>query len=143
MASRSRPLLVRAAGGILWRKGPAGAAELAVIHRPKYGDWSLPKGKLEPGEGFREAALREVKEETGCRARLLHFAGITFYFVNRRPKVVLFWHMRQEGESRFAPSAEVDRVAWCSPEGALARLGHPTERRIVLRTTCGKARAGT
>jgi 8-oxo-(d)GTP phosphatase len=141
MAPR-RPLLVRAAGGIVWREGPTGTAELAVIHRPKYGDWSLPKGKLEPGEGFREAALREVEEETGCRARLLHFAGFTYYFVRRRAKVVLFWHMRQEGKARFEPSAEVDRMAWCSAEEALARLGHPAERRIVLRATCGKARAG-
>ena len=83
----------------MWRTGPTGTAELAVIHRPKYDDWSLPKGKLKPGEGFREAALREVEEETGCRARLLLFAGITFYFVSRRPKVVLFWHMRQEAHT--------------------------------------------
>ena len=117
----------------MWRTGPTRTAELAVIHRPKYDDWSLPKGKLKPGEGFCEAALREVEEETGCRARLLLFAGITFYFVNRRPKVVLFWHMRQEGQTRFEPSAEVDRVAWCSPEEAMARLRHPGERRIVLR----------
>jgi len=128
-------LLVRAAGGLVWREGPTGTAELAVIHRPRYDDWSLPKGKLEPGEGFREAALREVEEEAGCRARLLHFAGITFYFVRHRPKVVLFWHMRQEGEARFEPSAEVDRMAWCSAEGALACLGHPAERRIVLRAS--------
>ena len=57
----------------MWRTGPTRTAELAVIHRPKYDDWSLPKGKLKPGEGFCEAALREVEEETGCRARLLLF----------------------------------------------------------------------
>jgi 8-oxo-dGTP diphosphatase len=62
--------LVRAAGGLLLRPGSGGALEVALVHRPKYDDWSFPKGKLVAGETFEEAALREVEEETGYRARL-------------------------------------------------------------------------
>lgn len=77
--------------------------------------WSLPKGKLEPGETFPDAALREVAEETGCRARLGEFAGYTPYRVRRGPKLVLFWHMvavaprRFEWQARQAPGATRSR----------------------------------
>jgi 8-oxo-dGTP diphosphatase len=122
--------LVRAAGGLVWRK-EAGAPRLAVIHRPKHGDWSLPKGKLEDGESFPQAAVREVREETGCRPRLGDFAGYALYRVKGRPKLVLFWHMAAEGATRFRPNGEVDRLEWLSPAEALRRLDHPSERRLV------------
>ncbi len=125
-------LLVRAAGGLVWRDG-AGGRELALVHRPRHRDWSLPKGKLEQGEGFRAAALREVREETGHAARLLRFAGFTLYLAARRPKLVLFWHMAADGASSFTPNDEVDRVEWLDPADALARLTHSGERRVVAR----------
>jgi 8-oxo-dGTP diphosphatase len=128
----TRRLLVRAAGGLLWRAGPRGP-ELAVIHRPRHRDWTLPKGKLELGESFRDAALREVAEETGCGARLLRFAGFTFYLAAGRPKLVAFWHMRADACSPFEPSEEVDRLEWLTPPEAGARLDHAGERRMLAR----------
>ena len=122
---------IQAAGGLVWRGG-----RLAVIHRPKHRDWSLPKGKLEPGETFPDAALREVAEETGCRARLGEFAGYTLYRVKRRPKLVLFWHMFVEDACRFEPNGEVDRLEWLRPSEALAKLNHDVERRL-LRSALG------
>ncbi len=130
---RHRPLLVRAAGGLLWRAGREGP-ELALVHRPRRRDWSLPKGKLEPGESFLTAALREVAEETGCRASPLGFAGWTFYLAGRRPKLVLFWHMATAFAGHFMPGEEVDEVAWLAPARALERLDHASERRLVERS---------
>ena len=69
MAVEPEQAQVKAAGGVVWRRGDAGL-ELAVVHRPRYDDWSLPKGKLDPGETWEEAALREVEEEIGLRCRL-------------------------------------------------------------------------
>jgi 8-oxo-dGTP pyrophosphatase MutT (NUDIX family) len=123
-------LLIKAAGGLVWRFGPGGP-RLAVIHRPRRGDWSLPKGKLKPEESFTGAARREVAEETGCRPRLGRFAGFTLYFVKRRLKLVLFWHMSVRHAGRFRPNEEVDRLEWLTPEKALKRLDHPAERRLV------------
>lgn len=114
----------------MWREAADGP-RLAVIHRPKRGDWSLPKGKLEAGESFPQAAVREVREETGCRTRLGDFAGYALYQVKGRPKLVLFWHMVAEGAVRFRPNGEVDRLEWLAPGEALARLDHPSERQIV------------
>ena len=111
-----------------------GAPTIAVIHRPKYDDWSLPKGKLDRGEGFRHAALREVEEETGCHARLLRFAGASVYRVDVRPKLVLYWHMNVEECRAFEPNREVDRLEWLSPRDAFARLAHPGERRVLRRS---------
>jgi 8-oxo-dGTP pyrophosphatase MutT (NUDIX family) len=137
LPKRRRPLfaraLVLAAGGLLWRE-KEGRFELAIVHRPGHGDWSLPKGKLERGEGFRRAALREVLEETGCRARILGYAGFTFYLVHRRPKLVVFFEMEKAGRSSFEPDDEVDEVAFLDPEEAATRLHYLSERRLVLRS---------
>lgn len=122
----AEPAVIQAAGGLVWRGG-----RLAVIHRPKRRDWSLPKGKLESGETFPDAAVREVAEETGCRARLGDFAGYTLYRVKRRRKLVLFWHMFVAGSCRFEPNGEVDRLEWLRPSEAIARLDHEVERRLV------------
>jgi 8-oxo-dGTP diphosphatase len=124
--------IVRAAGGLLWRDG-AGGPRLAVIHRPRHDDWSLPKGKLDDGESWEEAAVREVEEETGCRGRITAFAGATFYVPRRAPKIVLYWHMALEREGRLDAGDEVDEVAWLAPAEALARLDYEPERRLVER----------
>ncbi|HTT70400.1 MAG TPA: NUDIX hydrolase [Anaeromyxobacteraceae bacterium] len=124
--------LVLAAGGLVLRPGRRGP-ELALVHRPRYGDWSLPKGKLERGEGLRRAALREVEEETFCRARVVRFAGLTFYRVGLRPKLVAFFEMALEVENPFRPGQEVDELAWLEPGEAVKRLDYPSERRLVRR----------
>jgi len=122
--------VIRAAGGVVWRETPAGRT-LAVIHRPKYDDWSLPKGKLQAGETPPQAAIREVREETACDAALGPFIGCATYPVPGAQKLVLFWQMTVTAEHAFAPSTEVDRLAWLSPADALSRLDHPAERVIL------------
>lgn len=129
--------VIRAAGGLLWKRTARGE-RLAVIHRPRYGDWTLPKGKLERGEEWSAAALREVAEETGCRARLGAFAGGSVYAVDGRPKVVLFWHMRCVRAGARARDGEVDELAWLAPASALRRLQYASER-ALLRAACREA----
>ena len=126
---------VRAAGGIVWRLGGGGGVEVAVIHRPKYDDWSLPKGKLDAGEGWEEAALREVCEEIGLRCRLGDEVGRVSYTDHRgRPKVVRYWLMEPlEEVARFRPSREVDELRWLGPEAAIALLSHEHDRELVRR----------
>jgi 8-oxo-dGTP diphosphatase len=124
--------LVRAAGGLLWRQSSSGP-QLAVVHRPYRDGWSLPKGKLEAGESWREAALREVREETGCEVRITRFAGPSCYFARRDPKLVLYWHMALVREGPLAAGREVDEVAWLAPAAAIGRLRHDSDRRLVGR----------
>lgn len=121
---------ILAAGGILWRETPKGP-KFVVIHRVKHQDWSLPKGKLERGESFEEAALREVREETACTAALDDFLGTTLYTVNGVPKEARFWNMRLLHEAPFTPNREVDQLSWLCPERALGLLSYEQERDLV------------
>ncbi len=127
---RERGVEVRAAGGVVWKETSEGL-RLAVIHRRRYGDWTLPKGKLKPGEGWREAALREVKEETGCVVDWGAFAGCVTYPLAEGTKVVRFWNMRARTPCKFDASEEVDRVEWLSVAQARQRLDYPGERAVV------------
>ncbi len=128
----SESALVRAAGGLLWRGGPEGL-QLAIIHRRHQGDWRLPKGRLERGEAPSEAALREVAEETGIRARLEEWAGFTASRRKGRRALSLFWHMSARRAGSFEPGDEVDRMVWLPPEQAVYRLDSASERRLVRR----------
>ena len=125
--------LIRAAGGLVWRDTPAGL-RLAVVHRARRGDWSLPKGKLDRGESWEEAASREIEEETGCGVRLGSFAGAKLYVDRPQPKLVLYWHARVVREGTLDSADEIDEVAWLSRREALNRLDHASDRRLVLRT---------
>ena len=123
--------LVLAAGGVV-RRMRDGRDEIAVIHRPKYDDWSLPKGKLHPGEEPLDAALREVDEETGHRADVVREVGQTRYRDSRgRLKEVTYWLMDARG-GRFQPGSEVDELRWLPVEEAIALLDHEHDRDIVL-----------
>ena len=102
-----------------------------LVHRPKYDDWTLPKGKLQPGECWQEAAVREVAEETGYQAQVTGPAGSVRYSVRGVPKVVRFWHMAPVGDSEFRPSEEVDQVEWLAIDEAIERLTYPTEKKLV------------
>ena len=104
---------------------------MLLIHRPKYDDWSLPKGKLEDGESFEQAALREVEEETGLRCELGdELESTTYRDRHGRRKLVRYWEMTPvDGE--FAPNREVDEVRWVSPGEARALLTQAHDRRIV------------
>ena len=121
---------VRAAGGLVVRERD-GAREIAVVHRPKYDDWSLPKGKLKPDEDWAQGALREVEEETGCECDLLGELAVTHYTDGKgRPKEVHWFRMRPRG-GEFAASDEVDELRWLDPEAAVALLDYEPDRRLV------------
>ncbi len=123
---------VTAAGGVVLRGGP-GRTRVAVIHRPKYDDWSLPKGKLDPGEGFERAALREVEEETGLRCRLLdELPAVTYLDRKERTKLVRYWLM-DPIEGQFEAHDEVDELRWVTPHQARALLSYGHDRDLVRR----------
>jgi 8-oxo-dGTP diphosphatase len=124
--------LVRAAGGIVWRESAAGV-RVALVHRPDRDDWTLPKGRLDPGEAWHDAARREIAEETGCEVRLGRFAGGKLYLDRPEPKLVLYWHARVVREASLPSEDEIDRVAWLSPREALNRLDRASDRRLLLR----------
>lgn len=135
--------VVRGAGGILLREMPGGRVEVAVVHRPVRTDWSLPKGKLDPGESYEECALREVLEETGYRCRLVSFVGFTEYRDRRgRPKVVGYWVMEVlDGE--FAVSDEVDALRWLELDQAAEIMTYERDRELLAALdTIGLARSG-
>ncbi len=123
--------MIFAAGGLLWRDG---SDTLAVVYRPRYDDWSLPKGKLEPGELLPETAVREVEEETGFAVRREGFAGRYQYEVGTGSKTVFVWHMRALAE-RGTPDDEVDELAWLRVGEALDRLTYDLERDLLRRAT--------
>jgi 8-oxo-dGTP diphosphatase len=117
---------IQAGGAVLWRPGSDGP-ELALVHRPRYDDWSFAKGKQEPGEHIQLTAQREVFEETGQRMVLGRRLPTITYEVAGVPKHVRYWAARvipsSAGGGRFEPNREVDRMAWLTPGEAKARLG--------------------
>ncbi|MET9221218.1 NUDIX hydrolase [Streptomyces sp. NPDC088197] len=122
---------VRAAGVVLWRVSPYhGGIELALVHRPRYDDWSLPKGKLKRGEEFPAAALRETREETGLGCSLGAPLPTSRYLVDGRPKEVRYW-AAEAWEGSFVPNDEVDRMIWLPPSAARRRLTHDRDRPLV------------
>ena len=127
---------IRAAGGIVWRR-----REVAIVHRKRYDDWTLPKGKAREGESLREAALREVKEETGCDATIRDLAGVLRYEVKGVPKVVVFWNMDLIREGPFRADEEVDQLEWLAPVKALATLDYPKERNLLAQQVQGEQAA--
>ena len=104
---------------------------VALVHRPRYDDWTLPKGKLDPPESFEEAAAREVQEETGVRARLVRELAPTAYQVGGRPKVVRYWLMDVEHEGAFVPNDETDQLRWVTPEEAMQLLTYDRDRDVL------------
>src|SRR5947207_12144531 len=131
---------IRAAGGVLWREadgaltGPA--VEVAIIHRPRYGDWTLPKGKLASGESEVDGAIREVLEETGYRTRLGRALGETRYFKEQagflRPQDVRWWAMEATGGA-YSPTREVDELRCVTLTKANVVLIREPERKLIAR----------
>ncbi|MCK7624615.1 NUDIX hydrolase [Streptomyces sp. RS10V-4] len=121
---------IRAAGCVLWRRAAGGGIELALVHRPKWGDWSFPKGKLKAGEDARRGALREVLEETGMTCATGPELPTVRYRVGTRPKEVRYWAAEATGGG-FVPNKEVDRLRWAAPETARALLTQDRDRELV------------
>ncbi len=125
---------VRAAGGLITRPGAAGDLEVLVVHRSRYGDWSFPKGKLDKGETFEDAALREVAEETGLVCRLVtELAAIRYRDAAHRPKIVRYWHMVPvEGDiDDYVYNKEIDDLRWVPIEQAPALLSYRHDREVL------------
>jgi 8-oxo-dGTP diphosphatase len=120
---------VLAAGGVVIRDD----GRIAVVHRPRYDDWSLPKGKLDPGESFEDGALREVEEETGIRGRIVgELPSATYVDRKGRDKLVRWYRMELDGEpAPFAADDEVDELRWLAPEEALPLLTYAHDRALV------------
>jgi 8-oxo-dGTP diphosphatase len=122
---------IRAAGGVLLATGKDGKTRVVVIHRPKYMDWSLPKGKLEKGVGWEEAALREVQEETGYRCEpIVELPHVSYLDRKGRRKLVRYWLM-EPLEGGFEPHGEVDELRWATPEEADEVLTYPHDKELV------------
>ena len=124
---------IRAAGCVLWRPGARGP-EVALVHRSRYGDWTLPKGKCEPGEHALETAVREVAEETGVVVVLGRRLRSTRYRRGERPKVVGYWAARPAAAgplAGFVPNNEVDRLDWLPVPAARARLSYAHDADVL------------
>ncbi|MGL6280193.1 MAG: NUDIX hydrolase [Gaiella sp.] len=125
-----QPRTVRAAGGVPVRAGADGP-EVLLVHRPRYRDWTFPKGKCEQGERDEDCALREVLEETGLRCALgRELPPSTYTDPKGRPKVVRWWAMRVTGGA-LAFLHEVDQAAWLDPASAAERLTYPRDRELL------------
>jgi 8-oxo-dGTP diphosphatase len=117
---------VDAAGGVVVRNG-----RIALVHRPRYDDWTLPKGKLEPGERHDDAALREVEEETGMRCTLgRELPSARYRDRHDRPKLVRYFRMEAVA-GEFSPTDEVDELRWVTPREALGLLTYDRDRDVV------------
>jgi 8-oxo-dGTP diphosphatase len=132
--------VIEAAGGVVWRRSPAGELEVLLVHRPRYDDWSLPKGKLDPGESAEEAARREVEEEAGVRARLgIELEEVRYVDRNGRRKRVRYWAMQPEGDPEgedggdggFTPNDEVDEVRWVRWDEAAERVTYERDAALL------------
>ena len=117
---------IDAAGGVVVRDG-----RVLLVHRPRYDDWTFPKGKLDPGESFEDAALREVEEETGVRCGLGHELPATRYEVRGRQKLVRYWLMAPESDADFVPNDETDEIRWATPEEARGLLSYDHDRELL------------
>jgi len=118
---------IQAAGGVVLDAD----GRIAVVHRPRYDDWSLPKGKLDAGESFEEAALREVWEETGLGVSLGEELPPVEYVVRGRPKRVRYWLMSVESDPGFSANDEVDELRWLSPREAASLLTYDRDKGVV------------
>jgi 8-oxo-dGTP diphosphatase len=129
---------VRAAGGVVWRNDATGGVEVLLVHRPRYDDWSFPKGKRDESDADdRHTALREVEEETGLRCVSgTELAGTSYVDRKGRPKSVRYWAMTVT-DGAFEPGTEVDEVRWLRVDDAAALLSYPHDVEVLRSFAAG------
>ena len=124
--------MIEAAGGLVWRRTDEGQVEVLLVHRPKYDDWSLPKGKLDEGETHEAGALREVEEETGLRLELGdELPEVRYHDRFGRPKRVRYWTMEAVAVGGFTPNDEVDELRWLPADRARRLLTYGRDRELL------------
>lgn len=127
------PPVIKAAGGILQRSTPRGE-EVMVVYRKRHQDWTLPRGKVKDGESFQEAAMREVKEETGCSCKIGNYLGTISYSAEGVPKVVLFWKMSVISEDNGSRNQdEIGEALWLPVSAAIEKLSYTQEKTLLSR----------
>lgn len=134
---------IPAAGGLVVRGDTAERLEVAIVHRPRYGDWSLPKGKVEPGEDLTACALREIHEETGLLCRIVEPAGTNRYPTAAGMKQVDYFLMRPYRHTGFTPGEEVDDFRWLPLAEAAELVSYPFDRELIESTDTARAVAYT
>ena len=125
--------MIRAAGALLWREIAAGEIEIALVHRPRYDDWSLPKGKIDENETALACAYREVFEETGIKARFTRQLGAVEYEDNGAQKRVKYWVAQALGASDFVANEEVDQLRWLNPTDSIELATHQSDKEVIER----------
>ena len=129
---KPRSRLITAAGAVAWRPGPDGEPEILLVHRTRYDDWSLPKGKIEPGEQLPVTAVREVLEEGGARLALGRRLISIRYHVGGRPKRVHYWAARVVSlDDRAVPNAEVDQIKWVGAAHAVEHVSYAHDHGVL------------
>lgn len=124
--------VVRAAGGLVFRRSKSGILQVLLVHRPRYDDWTFPKGKLMDVEGYEEGAKREVEEETGFTVKLKsELSSVAYIDRKGQPKCVRYWAMEKQG-GRFKPNVEVDAARWMPVPEALTRLTYDRDQSVLL-----------
>lgn len=131
MSEKNEASLIQAAGAVLWRKSEDSQIEIAVIHRPRYDDWSLPKGKVEQGESHISAGYREILEETGFESIFGPEIGHVIYKLEGAPKEVRYWSAQATVQSGHPDEKEVDQIQWLTPKKAKDLLSNKDDRAIV------------
>jgi 8-oxo-dGTP diphosphatase len=124
--------VIRAAGALLWRENSQLEIEIALIHRPRYGDWSLPKGKVDDGETTLQCAYREVFEETGVKAQFTRELGSVEYLESGESKRVKYWAAKAPSfDQQFKVNEEVDEIRWLNPADATSLATHDSDKSII------------
>jgi 8-oxo-(d)GTP phosphatase len=136
MAEQQAEHPIRAAGALIWRASQAGP-EIVLVHRPRYDDWSYPKGKAKRGEHVLQTATREIAEETGLRVALGRRLTESVYEVDGRTKQVSYWTARCLGSAGFVPDDEVDELTWLQPAQVADQLSYQRDRVLLDEFTAG------
>ena len=139
-----QPPVIEAAGGVVTRNSPDGGLEFLVVHRPRYDDWSLPKGKLEAGEAAEDAARRELLEETGVEVELGEaLPAVEYVDRHGRPKIVHYWRMTAAGRGAWEPNDEIDETRWITGPEAATLLSYEHDRSLIATVAADAAPGGS